>query len=65
MKSLLHGFVGRMAAEAGTAQTDAAAERQMQSRERNRAYWADWRSNPSQLAEIHAMYAREGRSGHR
>lgn len=63
MKALLHGVASRLTPEAGSKKRATnAAELQMLRREQDRAYWADWRSNPSPLAEIHAMYVREGAS---
>lgn len=59
MATTSHGIVNRLAAGMGRTRTTSTAERRMHRREQNRAYWAAWQSNPSQLAEIHAMYARE------
>lgn len=64
MRALLHEVASRLTGEVDKEQSVSSAERRMLRREQDRAYWADWQSNPSQLAEIHAMYAREAVATH-
>jgi len=63
METTANGIVGRFTARRGNRRGVSAAERRMNRRDADRSYWAARQASPSQLVEIHAMYAQESSAG--